>query len=60
MISEENIIDNRVRGQRAKTKDSAMPEIWLNNSIVEATLRVVMKSYADAAKNVKATPSPKV
>ena len=29
MISEENITDNRVRKQRAKTKDSVMPGIGL-------------------------------
>ena len=36
-ISEENITDNRVTRPRAKTKDSEMQGIGLNNSIVEAT-----------------------
>ena len=59
-ISEEDITDNRVRRQRAKTKDTEMQEIGLNNSIVEATCRVERKSYAEVARNVKTTPSPKV
>ena len=54
------IIDNRVRRQRAKTKYSEMQGIGLNNSIVEATCRVKRKSYAEVARNVKTTPSPKV
>ena len=36
-ISEENITDNRVTRPRAKTKDSQMQGIGLNNLIVEAT-----------------------
>ena len=59
-ISEEDITDNRVRRQRAKTKDTEMQEIGLNNSIVEATCRVERKSYAEVARNVKTVPSPKV
>ena len=59
-MSEENITDNRVRRQRAKTKDSVMPGIGLNNSTVEATRSVERKSYAEVARNVKTTPSPKV
>ena len=59
-ISEENITDNCVRRQRAKTKYSEMQGIGLNNLIVEATCRVERKSYAKVARNVKTTPSPKV
>ena len=59
-ISEENIRDNRVRRQRAKTKYSEMQGIGLNNSIDEATCRVERKSYAEVAGNVKTTPSHKV
>ena len=59
-ISEEDITDNRVRRQRAKTKDTEMQEIGLNNSIVEATCRVERKSYAEVARNVKTVHSPKV
>ena len=59
-VSEENITDNRVRRQRAKTKDSEMQGIRLNNSIVEATYRAERKSYAEVARNVKTTASPKV
>ena len=59
-ISEENVTDNRVRRQRAKTKDIEMQGIGLNNSIVEATCRVERKSYAEVARNVKTAPSPKV
>ena len=33
--------------------------IGLNNLIVETTPRVERKSYAEFAKNVKTTPSPK-
>ena len=33
--------------------------IGLNNLIVEATPRVERKSYAEFARNVKTTPSPK-
>ena len=54
------IIGNHVRRQRAKTKYSEMQGIGLNNSIVEATCRVKRKSYAEVARNVKTTPSPKV
>ena len=59
-ISEENITDNRVRRQRAKTKYSELQGIGLNNLIVEATCRVERKSYAEVARNVKTTPWPKV
>ena len=59
-ISEENIIDNRVRRQGAKRKDGEMQVIGLNNSIVEATCRVERKTYAEVARNVKTTSSPKV
>ena len=59
-ISEENITDNRVRRQRAKTKYSEMQGVRLNNSIAEGTCRVERKSYVVVARNDKATPSPKV
>ena len=59
-ISEVNITDNRVRRQRAKTKDSVMPGIRLNNSIVEATRRLERKSYDEVARNVKTAPLPKI
>ena len=59
-MSEENITDNCVRRQRAKTKDSVMPGIGLNNSTVEATRSVERKSNAEVVRNVKTTPSPKV
>ena len=59
-ISEVNITDNRVRRQRAKTKDSVMPGIRLNNSIVEATRRLERKSYDEVARNIKTTPLPKI
>ena len=59
-ISEENITDNRVRRQIAKTKYSEMQGIGLNNLIGEATCRVERKSYAEVARNDKTTPSPKV
>ena len=59
-ISEENITDNCVRRRRVKTKDSVMPGIGLNNWIVEATRLVERKSYAEAPRNVKTTPSPKI
>ena len=59
-ISEENITDNRVRRQRAKTKYSERQGVRLNNSIVEGTCRVERKSYVVVARNDKTTPSPKV
>ena len=52
-ISEENITDNCVRRQRAKTKYCETQGIWLNNSIVEAICRVERKSSAEVARNVK-------
>ena len=52
-ISEENITDNCVRRQIAKTKYCETQGIWLNNSIVEAICRVERKSYAEVARNVK-------
>ena len=54
-ISEANITDNRVRRQWAKTKDSEMQRIVLNNLIVEATCQ--MESYGEVARNVETTPS---
>ena len=60
VISEQNITDNRVRRQTAKTKDSVMPRIGLNNSLVEATRRVERKSHAEVERNIKTTPSTKV
>ena len=60
MIFEKHITDNRVTRKSAKTKDSLMPEIRLNNSIVETTSRVKKKSYVHVARSVKPTPSPKV
>ena len=41
-ISKENIIDNRVKRQRAKVKYSEMQGIGLNNSIVKNNLVVQM------------------
>ena len=51
--SEETITDNRVRRERTKTKNSVMPGIGLNNSIVEALRPVERKSYAEIARSVK-------
>lgn len=44
MISKENITGNCVRRKRAKTKNSVMPGIGLNNSMKEATHRMERKS----------------
>ena len=44
MISKENITGNCVRRKRAKTKNSVMPGIGLNNSMREATHRMERKS----------------
>ena len=54
MISENNIADNFVRRQRAKTKDSLMSGIELNMSITEATRRVERKIFEGVIRNFKA------
>ena len=54
MISENNITDNFVRRQRAKTKDSLMSGIELNMSITEATRRVERKIFEGVIRNFKA------
>ena len=58
-ISEVNITDNRVRRQRAKTKDSVMPGIRLNNSIVEATRRLERKAMTKLQEMLKQLLCPK-
>ena len=59
MLSEENIADNHVRRQKAKTNDSVTPGIGLNNLIIEATPRVERKSYTDVEEMLKQLLHPK-
>lgn len=60
MISENNIADNFVRRQRAKTKDSLMSGIELNDSIVEATGRGERKSFEGVIINDETTLSSSI